>query len=297
MDISFSISFHGATADSARLQFYDAAKALEGFERVLSLTSHLLLTGEIITKSPAAKGFQLSILPPEEGSWAARILLAVTVLGTASRDSVFGWLAHSAVEYVLQESIGLTPDFDKTLGPQLRKYMGGDSAPIISPNLDQQRFDSLIEKCEEGVKAIHRPIAFSGSAQSARIYSSSIDRRVPMNLEANLDSYLYVSRTISRDDVTKLDGMISSYNVNTARGRIFVPQLGRTIPFVLDKIAINPRAIRLIVASLQANAIALAKNSNSIRADISLAGHRQESIHGRLKSFLVIGVSDVKEKH
>ncbi|MGA1634171.1 MAG: hypothetical protein ACO37C_04705, partial [Gemmobacter sp.] len=94
MELTFEISFTGSTADDARLQFYDAAQALEGWERVISLTSHLLLNGEVRTQSPSVRGFQLVMMPPEEGSWkviAGLSLATLEIFGNAPRDSINGW--------------------------------------------------------------------------------------------------------------------------------------------------------------------------------------------------------------
>ncbi len=69
MDSYFELSFNGNWANNNQIQFYDVAQALVGFERTLSLTTHFLLSGDVITQSPSSKSFSLIALPAEEGSW------------------------------------------------------------------------------------------------------------------------------------------------------------------------------------------------------------------------------------
>lgn len=49
------LKFEGNLSDNHVLDFYDAARAMMGFQRSLALTTHLVVNGEIITQAPSLK--------------------------------------------------------------------------------------------------------------------------------------------------------------------------------------------------------------------------------------------------
>lgn len=287
----FELVFRGSTADRQVIEYYDVAQALWGFERVLSLTSHLLLNGQVITQSPSAKGFTLAALPPENGSWKWPVVLALggiaATFGTASFDSAFGYLAKSALEYVIQETLGFTPDFEETLGSQIQFYRDAFNDPPIAKDLSQSRFDSLIEKTESGIRAIHRPIVASGTATVASVDWAIADRRGSLDGYFDERTFQYIDRTIRKDDFEVFCGVISSYNANTYNGRLYSPTENRTVPFDLAESGRTLPAIRRIVTSLRDNAT---RSTSGIQPDICLKGLRNESVNGRLKKLYVVEV-------
>lgn len=296
MDCELELSFSGRWADSNAIEFYDVSQAMQGFERVISLTTHLLINGNVITQSPSAKGFRLVALPPEEGSWKLTVALtgmlgsSIVAFGTAPPDTAFGWLAKSAVEYVIQETLGFTPNFDETLGKQIEKYRSAQRGREIHKDLSIERFDSLLEKTESGVKAIHRPIVYSQSAAVAG-FGYRVGRRSG-HLDAYADSstFEYVDRTITSEDFAEFCGVISSYNSNTFKGRLYLPEENRTIPFELGDRMRNPAVINSITDSLARNATRLLQpKANNVR-DICLEALRNETPTGRLKSLLAVGL-------
>lgn len=297
MICTLELSYHGGLAENHQLQFYDAAQALWGFERTITLTTHLLLNGKVITQSPSARGFHVLATPPEAGSWKmnAVIGLGTTIgaFGLAPPDTQFGWLAKSAVEYVIQEALGFTPDFDKTLGSQIRSYRGSTDLRSLPEDLSQTRFDSVIEKCEGGLRAMHRPIVYSGSAEIAQIgyqIGGSYGRLGGYFDSATND---YISQTVTSEDIEEFCGSISSYNINTFRGRIYFPDQKRTVPFELSPEAQSIRSISRITESLRSNAIAERPRGSNGAPDICLMGFRNETSTGRLKKIYVTTINAI----
>ncbi len=294
MDCKFELRFSGALADRNLIQFYDVAHALWGFERAVSITTHLLINGKVITQSPSAKGFSLVVPPPEEGSWKLPVILGlgstIGAFGLAPPDTMFGWLAKSAVEYVIEETLGFEPDFDETLGNQIEQFRETESSLRLPDDLSQSRFDSVIEKCENGLRAIHRPIVYSSTAEIA-----TVNWRVGSS-EGQFDGYFdeqtheYISKTVTQDDIEEFRGYVSSYNSNTFSGRLYLPPENRTVPFKLNNEAVSVPAIQLITTSLRSNAIARGNNTEIGDGDIILRGFRNASINGRLKSIGVVEV-------
>lgn len=292
MDCYFELVYNGKLTDQNKIHFYDVAQALVGFERTIALTTHLLMHGEVLTQSPSTTGFQLLALPAEPGSWKWPIGLALAsaihAFGTAPPDTTFGWLAKSAVEYVIQETLGFSPDFGRTLGPQIEEAQ--KTSKNVSKNLSIERFDSLMEKTESGVRALHRPIVASESASVAQFAWKTDLRTVMLDVYADSRTYEFVDRLITSEDFSEYRGVISSYNSNTYKGRIYIPEMQRTVPFELSDNLRNEKEISQVTSSLVENATARARGSMSQRY-ISVKALRNETNSGRLKSILVVEIN------
>lgn len=286
-DLNLELVFKGADSSLGVINFYDIAKALVGFERTISLTNHLLLNGEVITQSPSASGFELLLSPPEIGSWkaiAGIVFGTALTVGVASKDSALGYLSASALDYVIQQALGFHVDFDSTLGEQLEE---AKKDKIIENNLSEDRFDSLIEKVEPSLKDCHRPIVFSETATNAQINWSTARGQGKLDGFFDAETYDYISATVRDKNLDEFTGAISSYNVNTFKGRIYIDSMNRTIPFELGDLARNARSAAMIVASMYENT----SRMNTFAKYVTLRGFRNESKNDRLKSLFVVEVS------
>ncbi|MDG4884331.1 hypothetical protein [Mesorhizobium sp. WSM4884] len=286
--MEFTLEFDGNEADRNLLDFYDAAQAFGGFQRSLALTTHLVVNGEIITQAPALKNAVILVRPPENGSWKTIAVVAGTVLlsgGVASKDSVLGHLLTSAYDYVISESLGFHVDFDKSLGQQIEEHRAvSDEVPR---ELDQGKFEALIEKVEPAIRELHRPISHSGTAATAILGESQsgiIIRKTGPTLDRNTFEYIDVTN-LSSDQKT-YTGKVSSYNSNTYKGRIYIEDEGRPVPFTLAEVSRDARAVSKIVGSLSANAL----DRFDQNAEIRFSALRYESKNGRLKGFLILRV-------
>jgi hypothetical protein len=284
--VNITLSYTGHLADNHEVDLYDVSQALIGFQRSLALTTHLVLNDEIITQAPSLKGAQILALPSEEGSWklTAAIIAAGTMayqLGTAPHDTPIGHLVSSAYDYVISESLGFHVDYKKTLGQQYEELKKSKTEPPIRP-LTQSRFDSLVEKCEVAVREMHRPISKSRTATEARLMARFESSHELIGQPLNLESYEYISFTERSSDIGQYNGMISSYNMNTFKGRIYVEAEGRPIPFELGDSARGVPSVRKVTNSLSANA-----QKNEHGAVITFDAFRNTSKSGRLKSFLI----------
>lgn len=246
-----------------------------------------MLHGEIITQAPALRGARMMIKSPEAGSW--KVVTAVTllasgvhVLGTAPRDTVLGHLVHSAYDYVVKETLGFHVDFDSTLGKQYEEL---NQRKRIAPQITQSQVDALIEKTENSIKEMHRPIAASKTATSALV-TSTIGRRTATLARLDGETYDYVNFTTQIEHPVRMRGRVSSYNINTFRGRIFLEGEHRPIPFDLGENCRDPLSVELITSSLGSNALDRLSVDGAILCD----GFRFESSTGRLKRILITNV-------
>jgi hypothetical protein len=276
------LKFEGGLSDNHVLDFYDASRAMVGFQRSLALTTHLVMNGEIITQAPALKNAEILATTPAPGSWEviATIVGAAWVAGTASRDTPLGHVLHSIYDYVVANALGFHVDYNKSLYQSHRENL---EARKITP----EKLDSLTEKVENSIADMHRPIVASGSANSAKIYLIDYSGQHQIGPEMSRMTYDYISNTIRRDEIVKHDGLVSSYNINTYKGRIFIPEEARPIPFELEEEARHYDQINLVVSSLRSNATSI----NEMNGSISMYGRRLEAPSGRLKALLVNRVS------
>lgn len=281
MSIKLSLSYDGENADEHEIDFYDVAQGLIGFQRTLAITTHLLVNGEVITQAPALKGAQILALPAKEGSWeiAAMIVAGAFAVGSLSKDSIIGYYVHSALDYVVSNALGFDIDYSQTIGQQYKKIK---AQGIDLPMLEQSKFDSVIEKCEIGLREIHRPIYAKKTARSARI-SCLIDRE-PKLITAifNEETYEYIHDTIQDGELLDFEGRVSSYNSNTYKGRIFEFEEERPIAFELASNARNSRNQKILAKSLFDNV-----NSGFKAGDITVSGYKLLSKNGRLKGILI----------
>jgi hypothetical protein len=251
---NITLSYHGAAADGSEVDFYDVAQALQGFQRVLALTSHFALTGEVITKATAQKGASFLILPAETGSlkfptkWIMGATGAVAIaVGTASPGSLFHFAAISLLDYVIKDSLGISVDLNE---PFLQQFERAKGEGRISHRITEERIDDLKAQCEPSLIKMHRPIVFSETAKNAQIDFNCGSERGTFGGYLNSQTFSYISTKFRRDDIRRYCGVISSFNRNTYRGRIYIKELQRTIPFELSETCRDMRYLSMIAGSL-----------------------------------------------
>jgi len=291
--IELSFSFKGGSADSAMIEMYDGARAIAGFHRSLAITTHLILNGEIITQAPSLKGASIYMPAPEAGSWKTRAKIALGGLGalgiaagTASTDSNFGHLVASGYAYVTNEALGFEADYEGTLQEQIREHnerTGG--------KLDVSRFDGVVEKVEQSITDMHRPIVKSGSAETGVVQNESPDENDYEFPVFNRSTYDYISETYESAAPQTCLAKISSYNVNTHSGRAYIDEIGnRTIQFKL-----SPQCQNVLSVSAITKSLSLTAGSTGDLSHVYLTFLSNTSSTGRIKSVFVLDVMTVKE--
>lgn len=289
-DIQFELSYSGSDSDDHEIDLYDVSQALIGFQRSLAITTHLILNGEIITQAPALKGAQIFAFPSEEGSW--KIKAGVLVLGTAAyhvatapNNTPLGHLVYSAYDYVISESLGFHVDYNKSLG---QLYEENKKKLIQLPMVREAQLDSVIEKCTTAITEIHRPIYKTKTANTARIHTSIDNRRIPLGPIFSFESFQYIIEENVENEVNVVRGFVSSYNANTYKGRIYIPEEERPISFELAEHVRGEADIQLIVDSLRANAL---RQYLADPIEIYCKVKRITTKSGHLKKYQILSVS------
>jgi hypothetical protein len=282
--VTFSLSYAGEDADNHKLDFYDAAQALIGFERSIALTTHLAINGKIITQAPSLSGARIIAAPPIAGSW--EILAAVVAgtataaykLGTAPKDTPLGHLVSSLYDYAVRRALGFPVDYSQTLAA---RYDEANFEARPNDRLTPERVDSLIEKIEPAIKVIHRPIIESGTAKNALIESNVGGKIAKVGRQFTHETFERM-QLVERSRAEDLVGRVSSYNINTFRGRIYLDEQQRPIPFELADSARDTETVAAITRSLARNA-----STRHPDSDIEFRAFRITTPTGRLKTLII----------
>ncbi|MEW8696017.1 MAG: hypothetical protein AB2548_11380 [Candidatus Thiodiazotropha sp.] len=289
-DVQFELSYSGADADEHEIDLYDISQALVGFQRSLAITTHLILNGEIITQAPALKGAKIFAFPSEEGSWKTKA--GILILGTAAyhvatapNNTPLGHLVFSAYDYVVSESLGFHVDYNKSLG---QLYEESRENNIELPEVREAQLDSVIEKCTTAITEMHRPIYKTKTANSAQISANINNQQTLLSPTLSFESFQYIIEEFTEDEVVVIRGHVSSYNSNTFKGRIYVPEEERPIAFELSEAVRGESSIQLIVDSLRANAL---RGFDVDSIEVYCRVQRVTTKSGHLKKYKVLAVS------
>ena len=291
VSVKFTLSFEGATSDQHLIDLYDVSQALIGFQRSLALTSHLVINDEIITQAPSLKGANILSLPPKEGSWEIVGLVITGVaaagykLGTAPKDTPLGHLIFSLYDYVIQESLGIHVDYDKSIG---QLYEDNKNQEANVPKIKQHQVDALIEKCSTAITEIHRPIYKTNSANTASIFGDYGDGKKVIGGLMDSHTYEYIHEEFEGELPEVISGRVSSYNTNTFKGRLYVAKEGRPVSFELSEHCRSNNPVQLIVESLSVNAI---KDYSNKWSEINCRVFKITSRSGHLKGYKILEIS------
>lgn len=294
MKMQFTLSYEGQSTDDHEIDFYDVAQGLIGFQRSLAITTHLIMNGEVITKAPFLKNAQILALPPEEGSWKFKAVVILGLTGayhvtTTPKDTVLGHLVFSAYDYVVSETMGFHVNYDESLGQSYEKLKKSENNDL--PIIGQSHLDSVIEKCEHAIQEMHRPIVKSHTASKARILyqANPNSREKPLHGVLTPSSYAYIAETNQSRRPISIQGKISSYNINTFKGRIYVPEHRRPIPFMLSDECKSARGVSKVMRNMTLNA----RERFTAEGDSELLTFKvleNTSRSGLLKSYFVVEV-------
>lgn len=277
--IEFELVFEGGRADEGLLEFYDAARALAGFQRSLALTTHLAINGEIITQAPSATGFEIFVPPPIRGSWKTVALIVFSssiTISAAGKDSPLGQIVTSLYDAALYNTMGFHVDYTKTLQQQYSEHFEHN-------DITEEKIDSLCEKIESSVADMHRPIVISKSANSGIVRRCGRDK-LEVGPYLSVETYNYVRQSTLSDDIEVIQGYVSSYNINTFKGRLFSLVEHRPISFELDDRAKDSRTVGALTTSQHLNG----QKRNDPQALVEFHCRRIVSANNKTKRYLVL---------
>jgi len=146
----------------------------------------------------------------------------------------------------------------------------------------------VIEKCDSAFRNMHRPIVQSETATAAIITSDIRGREVPVGKPLDRDTFEYMYYSATSERTFLIVGRVSSYNINRYKGRLFIADERRPIPFELASSARDADTVGLVTNSLRLNAL------DRSQGNIECEAFKVFSRSGRLKSLLVVKVTRQK---
>ncbi|PLY07026.1 MAG: hypothetical protein C0625_07475 [Arcobacter sp.] len=274
--LTFEVSYNGSLTENHRIDLYDVSRSIMGFHRSLAITTHLLLNEKIITKSTSLKNAHIYALPHEEGSWKMKIVIALgSTIGAgllAPQNSALGHMVFSAYDYVISESLGVHVDYNKSLG-KLYEENKIKNIPIIH----QHQLDMVIDKCNNSIIDMHRPIYKSESADKTIIKGFLNDKEMKFSSELSIDSFTYLNEEVVLENVVSITGIITSFSATNYSGRIELPEIDRPIPFRLDREVKTDKNFEKLIESLK-NKVLKKGTPTNITMDVQIVQTKKKKI-------------------
>lgn len=200
--------FQHGSAESGRLDLYDAGVSLEGIARTTAIITHAYLNGGIRTRGDAAHGAKFYIRAPKQGSFLYEVVIWT---GTAIAAGVF----YDFTKYAIRETVGYftSPD-DEYAALQKR----------IEPTIGE-----LPAALEAPLDAVHRPIR--------REPAIELDVTRPRgeklaHLDKDSAAHLQL-RTVTPPH--PIVGNVTRYNTLTGWGRFYDRTEERAVSFFLKE--------------------------------------------------------------
>jgi len=242
----------------------EGAWSLEGMAHATTLITHFALEGKIRRRAPYSDKFRLLIGPPRNGSWVADFFIQL-----AGSEVWAGAAAGAAVSSV--------PGLFKLIRRISKRATGQEDQDDGASVLEKGKpgtFDALVEAVEPSLLRAHRVIHNERTHIEIRAGGVSI--------EFDRSTRRYLEMTEIDDAPRIIMENVASYNVNNRTGRVFINQLGRTVPFQLIK-EIDKNSEISIAQSLQNYTVNRLANS-----DLEIRALAKRAYDDRIKSVVIV---------
>lgn len=127
--------YERGTADTGRLDLYDASVALNGIARATSIVTHAYLNGEVRSHGDAAHGADFYINTPKRGSFIYEAVIF-------SAGAISSGLFYDFVKYAFNEAVGknqLAENYSRSLARRIEPTIAELPAALESPLSDIHR--------------------------------------------------------------------------------------------------------------------------------------------------------------
>lgn len=217
MKTTILIEFEGLTSDEGHLELYEASEALNGLASSVNLVTHgFVHDNEVRTKVPVQKDFKTYFSSAKKGCFdlSIDVLFEPKTIKKHGKSVIFDryW---DYLSYTIANSIG------ENYTPQ---------TPYLENILEDKpyHFDDLAEELESHLARVHRPIKTKNA-----ITTKFIRPRVGEKIVLNKTTLAYVSASIVSNIEEAWSGNITKYNILSGKGRAFINEIGRTVPFFI----------------------------------------------------------------
>ncbi|MHB9703334.1 DUF7946 domain-containing protein [Alcaligenes aquatilis] len=256
-ELKIRFKYEHGSADSGRLDLYDASIALKGISRSLAIITHAYLNGKVRKHGDHAEGARFYIETPKRGSFIYEA--TIFIAGSVSSGLFYDFIKHAFTEAV--GKIDQEEDLSKALEKRVEPTIGELPAVL-----------------ESSLQDMHRPIK---KEHEITLTASRPRGEVLAYFDYETAEYL---EPVTVDWPNVIEGNVTKYNALSGWGRFFDIQQGRTISFKMDVNAPD-RERSLITWSLH-------ENNMQRSGTLYLKAKAVVTPGGKIKRYLVEGVDN-----
>lgn len=223
VDVPFRATFRGGYADDHLLPAYDGYNALAGLSLSLSMVTNYVETGVIRHRGAFPGRLAVKTGPIEEGSVSSALIVAlpaaVLIGGALIQGDEVKRVLYDIFKRTIDRNLGLPVEPETDTLRRLENTHGGD-------------LEALVAAIEPSVRQSHSVIG--EGVQTLNVYGGR--NRVT---QYNVETKAYVEGAIEDNRARDDEFSVSSFNVNTGYGRVFDADVGRVVPFKVNRGALD----------------------------------------------------------
>ncbi|GLR60285.1 hypothetical protein [Rhizobium indigoferae] len=265
-ELKYRLTYEGGEADNNRLPAHQGAISLEGITWSFDLLAHYAATGRIRARGELSPLVRLYLSPARQGSYIHDLtvfltepnnLFLTTAIGSYAVATI-GQVVNSLVVSTFRQVCGLAEDLAQKDDQRLSRLPSGDR-------------EALIDKVEAPMKRAHAVIEDGAS-------TLLIKKGYTPLLTLDAATKAYVNADLLTDEKVWM-ASVGAYNANSGNGRVYLPAIGKTVPFFAPK--------GLDANTYAAISLSLDRYVNGLGSIIEMAGTESLSLDGRIKKLII----------
>jgi hypothetical protein len=263
------IKFEGEMAEAHRLPAYEASKTFYGLSRSLLIAMNYLDEGKVRHRDFKSRGFHIDLVAQRAGSFDAFYQIItnpdIMSLGGTLAGGVAGNLLTDFLKTIFRRSVGQSGEASIEALEADQKLNPGD-------------LSALEDAIEPAMKEAHTVI----NRGAGQIIIINGDQNV-VSLNRSTKQYVWTSRV---DETIKAKLFsIASYNANQRSGRAFDFELGKTVPYEIDKDA-DRETFSVVLSSI--SSYTLHRLGDNLRSAIAIQFTSTVSADGKIKKIFIL---------
>ncbi|VVT27653.1 conserved hypothetical protein [Sphingomonas aurantiaca] len=255
------ITFTGLEARRHHIVANEGLESLAGLAHAATLVAHFVATNSVRQRQPYDERLQFFFQETRPGS-----LTALLALGGGLAMGAAGNAVYDLLKIVWSKATGSGEDSDAQIGDRI--YRSGD-------------IDALTEAASPSLLRGHSWIGH----HEQRI---SIKKGRDLLVDFNQTTKDYLKNEIFEEGQSVQDVSVAALNVNSKHGRVFFFDLGRTIPFRVDRNA-NGRTIPNLSRYLT-------QYAERTGATVNIRFKKILFVDGRVKRLLIYDCHGIEEE-
>lgn len=209
--IPVKLTYKGGVYDEHVSELYDGIASLNGFSKMLHIVTHAYINEEVIYKATALKGARIYRQPSKRGSFVDVINVVMEhPIETMSMKLVYDGF-YDFLKYTGQKVVGQLAEAKTRRVKQITR-----KEPFIS---------NLCDSLKSPIKEAHRPIQTNSSV------TIEVGKTRTTLYKYNEESLSHLKREILLEMEHDLECNVTKMNTLSPFGRLYLDQLGRTVPF------------------------------------------------------------------